>query len=241
MSGRGGWRGGRGGFRGGRGGLRGGAVGGSVFGPEVEVDYAPTEQYPKVTLPLQTAMNEFEKRCASQMVQFQNEIRQSAFYVVEKRKGVIEYEDGINDGIKRYSDRHLKRLKTGKALSDHPYVVEFFPAELHPALGVKADGKSQSKLKLARYQDSLETGAEHEDGDGEAAARLKLLSSFDADAETAPPANDDDDDDDDDAGDADDYEEDEFEEDEDGDYNAERYFDDGVEDYDEGGDDEAAY
>ncbi|KAK9449925.1 DNA-directed RNA polymerase III, subunit Rpc31 [Limtongia smithiae] len=222
-------------FRGGRGGGRGGFGGRPVFfGNDIKPDFRPADRYPTFTLPLQTPPTEFEARAIRQFMQYRRELRESAFFVVERKRGVVEYEGGINDGIKRYSDRYLKRRKTGKNVSDHPYIIEFFPDELHATLGVKSSATStkpkRRQIDLAQFreaEDEAEGADGHEGGEG------------DEDATGAANANGDDEDPDNDDGDDD---EDEFEEDEEGDYNAEKYFDDGEDDdFDDGGDEEAAY
>ncbi|KAK9481188.1 DNA-directed RNA polymerase III, subunit Rpc31 [Lipomyces japonicus] len=218
-------------FRGGRGGGGAGRDGGrpSFFSLDIKPDFTPTELYPKFSQPIQASLTEYERRCVSQFLQYQLDVRDSAFYVTERKKGVVEYEGGINDGIKRYSDRHLKKRRVGKTVTDHPYLMEFFPAELHGALGVASSSSSSNKpkrrrLDLAQFKASLEQ-AEDDVNENEENGPVGLNEEEEDELE----GNDDED------------EEDDFDEDEEGDYNAERYFDDGEEDYDDGGDDEAAY
>ncbi|KAK7207279.1 DNA-directed RNA polymerase III, subunit Rpc31 [Myxozyma melibiosi] len=215
-------------FRGGRGGP--GGRPGPIYGLDIKPDFTPSERYPKFALPVQAPLTDFERRCVRQLLQFQQEVSGSAFYVLEKKNGTVEYEGGINDGIKRYSDRFLKKRKTGKAVTDHPYIAEFFPQELHSALGLKSSGKQKPiKLDLAEHKKHILEAVIMNTGDDEVAG-----------ASTGAVAEDENEVEEDDMDDQED--EDEFEEDEEGDYNAEKYFDDGEDDYgDDGGDDEAAY
>ncbi|KAK9388151.1 DNA-directed RNA polymerase III, subunit Rpc31 [Lipomyces mesembrius] len=230
-------------FRGGRGGRMSRDSGRpTLFGTDIKPEFAPSELYPEFDLPTLANLTDLERRSVSQFLQYQQDVRDSAFYVTDKKKGAVEYEGGINDGIKRYSDRYLKKRKVGKSVADHPYIIEFFPQELHSALGVKSSNftakPKRQRLDLAQFRESLEQeGEEEAEGHGvSTAARPDAGVENDEDDENE--RNDEEDEEDEDE----DEDEDEFEEDEDGDYNAERYFDDGEEDYDDaGGDDEAAY
>ncbi|KAK9458872.1 DNA-directed RNA polymerase III, subunit Rpc31 [Lipomyces oligophaga] len=221
-------------FRGGRGGGRGGLSGRpSLFGTDIKPDFTPAERYPKQILPLQSPPTEKEIRISHQFLQFQQSVRDSAFFVVERKKGLIEYEDGINDGIQRYSDKFLKRRKVGKTVGDHPYIPEFFPHDLHTSMGFKSenDKLKHKKLDLARYRESLEAAEAFDPTDlgvgNDEDDENRGLNGEDHDGDENAEEHDEDDD---------------FEEDEDGDYNAEQYFDGGDDDYgDDGGDDEAAY
>lgn len=49
-------------------------------------------------LPIQSTITDEERRCVQNFLQFQQDVRDSAFYVVEKKPGIVEYEGGINDG-----------------------------------------------------------------------------------------------------------------------------------------------
>ncbi|KAK9323724.1 DNA-directed RNA polymerase III, subunit Rpc31 [Lipomyces orientalis] len=230
-------------FRGGRGGRLSRDSGRpTLFGTDIKPEFTPSELYPEFDLPIQANLADFEKRSVHQFLQYQQDVRDSAFYVTDKKRGVVEYEGGVNDGIKRYSDRYLTKRKVGKSVTDHPYIIEFFPQELYSALGVKPSNittkPKRRRLDLAQFRDSLE----QEEGEGEAeeaeADGVSGATRLDAGAEDDEDENQPNEDEDEDE----EEEEDEFEEDEEGDYNAERYFDDGEDDYDDGGgEDEAAY
>ncbi|KAJ8097737.1 DNA-directed RNA polymerase III, subunit Rpc31 [Lipomyces tetrasporus] len=229
-------------FRGGRGGRLSRDSGRpTLFGTDIKPEFTPSELYPDFDLPIQANLTDFEKRSVHQFLQYQQDVRDSAFYVSDKKKGVVEYEGGINDGIKRYSDRYLTKRKLGKSVTDHPYIIEFFPQELYSALGVKPSNitmkPKRRRLDLAQFRDSVEQ--EEAEGEVEAEADgVNGAAKLDAGAEDDEDENQRNEDDDEDE----EEEEDEFEEDEEGDYNAERYFDDGEDDYDDGGgEDEAAY
>ncbi|KAK9237821.1 DNA-directed RNA polymerase III, subunit Rpc31 [Lipomyces kononenkoae] len=235
-------------FRGGRGGRMSRDSGRpTLFGTDIKPEFAPSELYREFDLPLQANLTDFEKRSVSQFLQYQQDVRDSAFYVTDQKKGAVEYEGGINDGIKRYSDRYLKKRKVGKSVTDHPYIIEFFPRELYSALGVKSSEVTKKpkgrRLDLAQFRETLEDGEEEALGDdATAGARLGADVENEEDDENERKAGGlNEQEDEDEEEEEEEEEEDEFEEDEDGDYNAERYFDDGEEDYDDGGDDEAAY
>ncbi|KAK9367952.1 DNA-directed RNA polymerase III, subunit Rpc31 [Lipomyces kononenkoae] len=233
-------------FRGGRGGRMSRDSGRpTLFGTDIKPEFAPSELYREFDLPIQANLTDFEKRSVSQFLQYQQDVRDSAFYVTDQKKGTVEYEGGTNDGIKRYSDRYLKKRKVGKSVTDHPYIIDFFPRELHSALGVKSSKVTKKpkgrRLDLAQFRESLEEADDEVLGDGTStgaklAAGLENEEDEDNERKDAEDEDEEEDEDEDEE-----EEEDEFEEDEDGDYNAERYFDDGEEDYDDGGDDEAAY
>lgn len=150
-----------------------------------------------------------------------------------KKSNIVYLEGGVNDGLKRYSDKYRKKIRIGKSITDHPFILKFFPEELHTVMTSKNGKKS---LNVSRYKrgskvdqniDKLIKSAE--DRQKEIMERLNEVESN---------TNDDD------VADVDDEEEnfdDEFEDDEDDDYNAEKYFD--GDDFDDGddGDEEAAF
>lgn len=264
------FRGGRGGRFSGRGGLGGGGA------PMTEEErkagsYAfPTPTYPPVAVPLQSKPSRLERLCASQFLQFRNQVRESPFYIGsyigpltedgalpgKKRKITsiaIEIDNGqqLNDGIKRYTDRYTKKRRIGgkRAIEEHPYVIEFFPKELYEAMGHVTSGtgkKTNRKLDLSKFTAELlltEAGEYLEDDDPETRDR-KLKAKIEELKASAASGKDDKEDDDKSDENNDEPEEefdDEFESDDDDDYNAEKYFDDGEGGDDDDGNDEAAY
>ncbi len=144
-----------------------------------------------------------------------------------KDKSEID-EEGINDGIKRYSDRYIKKRKIGRSIDEHPYVIEFFPQELYKVMGVD-DKKKKKLLSLSKLKNSKEVIDNLEKDGNSILERLKGMAEEEEnekDEEPEPEENLDD----------------EFEEEDDDDYNAEKYFDDG-EDFGDEDDynDEAAF
>ncbi|VVT53735.1 uncharacterized protein SAPINGB_P003723 [Magnusiomyces paraingens] len=259
-------------FRGGRGGRFGGRGGGGAGAPMTEEErkafsYAfPTPTYPPVAVPLQSKPTRVERLCASQFLQFRNQVRDGPFYIgsyvgplVDESTGkskkktaaiAIEIDEGqqLNDGIKRYTDRYTKkrRIGTKPAVDEHPYVIEFFPKELYEPMGHITSGsgkKINRKLDLSRFTAELlltEAGDELDD-DPEARER-KLKAKIEELKASAGSGNDKDDDKSDDNDEPEEEFDDEFESDDDDDYNAEKYFDDGEGmDDDDDGNDEAAY
>lgn len=220
---------------------RGGFGGFGGFGPgglEPLPNSGPSELYPQMIVPVQEAGTEFERKSAAQILAFKRDIKDGPLYIGPKPskgrgKAVAStsstLQPGIGDGIKRYSDRYIKKIKIGKSLDEHKYVLKFFPEELHATMAGKNDKKR--KLDISRFTsglleadaladketiiDKLNVANEEEDGDEEKEPGAESDQEID-----------------------DDFEEDEDEYD---DYNAERYFDGGDEmnDYDDG-DDEGA-
>lgn len=154
----------------------------------------------------------------------------------QKKTNIVYLEGGVNDGLKRYSDKYRKQIKIGKAISDHPFLVSFFPEELHGVMSSKSGKKS---LSVSKYKKGSKNGTNIDKLIKNAEERQKEI--MQRLNEVASNANDDDVDDLDNHEDEEDLD-DEFEEDDDDDYNAEKYFDDG-DDFDEGddGEDEAAF
>lgn len=228
-------------FRGGRGGGASGSGGGFQrsnlpFG----LDYSDicsintSNEKPVIPLPVNGTITPLEKTIGSRFVNFGNLIKDGPFYTGSNLESGKKVEvEGINDGLKRYGDRYLKKRRIGLSIDDHPYAIQFFPEELYKAMGVD-DKRKKKLLNLSgnlqnKLMDSLE----------ESKSLLEQLKSSldDDEKEEDIKANG--------AGAVDEDEEnldDEFEEDDDDDYNAEKYFDDGedfgdLDDFD----DEAAF
>lgn len=283
-------------FRGGRGGRRGGGLGGRA-GPLTEEErnathYSfPTETYPKVNVPLAAKPTRAERLAASHYLAFRTEVREGPLFTgnlgagkrsgngsstkqAHQNKQVVVMEvgfEGLNDGIKRYTDRYHKKRKVGRSIDEHPYVVDFFPKELHAAMGIQdteADGDEKSagrkrkfvakRLDVAKFTESLRktempTSIEEllqleADSNGvlDADARARAIESIkaaqkDGSNKTNPSAKEEEEEDNKSESDMADDMEDDFDEDDDDDYNAEKYFDDGEGGDDDDGNDEAAY
>lgn len=161
-----------------------------------------------------------EKVIASHFINFQTTIKDGPFYTGSnlddsKVKNEVD-EDGINDGLKRYSDRYLKKRKIGPSIDDHPYAIEFFPQELYKVMGVD-DKKKKKLLSLSKLKNSKELldKLNNDDIGASMLEKLKEMAEDEDEKEEEPQPE---------------FEEnldDEFEEDDDDDYNAEKYFDDG--------------
>ncbi|KAF5096106.1 hypothetical protein D0Z00_002896 [Geotrichum galactomycetum] len=187
-------------FRGGRGGRRGGGGLGGRAGPLTEEErnathYSfPTDTYPKVNVPLAAKPARAERLAASHYLAFRTEVREGPLFTgnlgIGKRAGATDVSssksanqnkkqmivmevgfEGLDDGIKRYTDRYHKKRKVGRSIDDHPYVVDFFPKELYPAMGIKEstgsdeitttanDGRKRKfvakRLDVAKFTESL--------------------------------------------------------------------------------------
>ncbi|KAH3687209.1 hypothetical protein WICPIJ_001804 [Wickerhamomyces pijperi] len=236
--------------------FRGGRPGAPVkqhlpFGLEYSDIHSLTKdtETPVIPLPVNGTLTSIEKIVARRFINFGNLVRDGAFYTgsslefeqsKEKEKGgaavkKIEIdEDGVNDGLKRYSDRYLKKRKIGPSVDDHPYNVGFFPEELYKVMGL--DVKKRKKLRVTglKTKDGLLGELQSEEGQKALLERLKQSLADDDDKEDEKEKD----------GKAavEDEEEnmdDEFDdEDDDDDYNAEKYFDDGedfgdLDDFDE--------
>lgn len=227
-------------FRGGRGGGTGGSFQRNLpFGLDYkDVNAVMESEQPTIALPVNGPMSDKEKVISSHLINVRASVKDGLFYTgdsleVESAKRTEVSEDGINDGLKRYSDRYIKKRKIGHSIDEHPYSIDFFPQELYKVMGVD-DKKKKKLLQLSKLRNSkqvLETL--NDDAIGNTILE-KLKEMADVDDEK-----------DDDAAAANDIEEnldDEFEEDDDDDYNAEKYFDDG-EDFGDEDDynDEAAF
>lgn len=219
-------------FRGGRGGA---ATGGFRPVPlDVNPDFAPSERYPKMILPIQGPISDSEKEKVAQFFQLRDEIRDGPLFAgssSNRGKIVVESDNVLNDGIKRYTDRYIKKRKIGRSVEEHPYVLSLFPPELYPVMGLK-NGKSK-KLDISKFTQDLAKAKGNDQAD--LISKLKNIKDDNGKADDAQQ--------DDDSDDLDDIEDDfDEDEDDDNDYNAEKYFDDG-DDFGAGDDDdgEAAY
>lgn len=213
-----------------------------------DVSVAESSELPSIPLPVNNPVNIGEREVSLNYINFKNALRNGPFYtgsmslVIEetengtsngkakKRKQQIDA-DGLNDGIERYSDKYLKRRKIGTSIDDHPYNLEFFPSELYQVMGINK--KKLLQLSKINKQSTIFTG-DNTSKEAEESAALSMLEKLKDIAE-----------DEDEDGDHPNEEnkngveediDDEFEEEDDDDYNAEKYFDDGDDDY--GGEDD---
>ncbi|CDK25321.1 unnamed protein product [Kuraishia capsulata CBS 1993] len=231
--------------------FRGGRAGGSrsllPFGLDYHDIKKTGEDEPlKYPLPVNSQMTQKERDSAKHLINFTKLMRDGPFYTgkldsvdsdksnKKAEKDANYYEGGINDGIKRYSDRYRKKRKTVRSIDDHPYIIQFFPDELLSVMGVD-NSKKKKLLSISRYKISSDPNfgdliKKSEDKSSEIMSRLQDV---EEDTTTNQEVE----------NDEDVEEDDEFEEDEDDDYNAEKYFDDGDDDGrdDDDGGDEAAF
>ncbi|OLL25974.1 DNA-directed RNA polymerase III subunit rpc31 [Neolecta irregularis DAH-3] len=112
-------RGGRAGFRGGRGG-----------GPQLSFEDRdlkpktdPMELYPEANIPLQASLSPVERL----QNRLQKEIVAEIQSIFRPPQTAVDIK---NDGIQRYSDRHLARYKIW-SLKELPLDERYFPEELH--------------------------------------------------------------------------------------------------------------
>lgn len=234
------------GGRGGRGGSgRGLAQRQLPFGLDYsDVGTNQTSDKPQISMPVNGIPMKFEKVFASHFISFQAEVKDGPFYTGSsldfegsKVKKLEIDEDGINDGLKRYSDKYLKKRKIGRSIDEHPYNIEFFPQELYKVMGVD-DKKKKKLLSISQLKNSSEVLQLIENDTNSKDMLLEKLKELESVAEddTSATKNNDD------ANEVED--DDEFEdEDDDDDYNAEKYFDDGDEfgDEDDYNDQEAEF
>lgn len=228
----------------------------------------PTDTYPKSAgaMPIQAKPSVAERAAAAQFLRFRVEVRDGPLYTgskIPKRK--IELEQGDQqegDGIKRYTDRYVKKSRAKKNMEDHPYLAEFFPTELYEAMGfepaengtlgdgsVKKKKFSAKKLDITKFTaDLLKTSMDVDEldtangGVADEESRARAIESIKKSQQDAAVTGKEEEKEESAESEAEDEMEDEFESDEDDDYNAERYFDDGEGDGDDdGGNDEAAY
>lgn len=197
-------------------------------------------------IPINGRPTNLEKECYQQFTYLTSTMKDSSFYtgnlkslsqnLSSDKKGIVYLEGGVNDGLKRYSDKYRKQIKIGRSINDHPFILNFFPAELHSVMVSKSGKKS---LNVSKYKKGSKNGTNIDKIIRNAEEKQKEI--LERLNEVAANANDDDVEEEENP-DEDDNFDDEFEDDDDDDYNAEKYFDDG-DDFDErdDGDDEAAF
>lgn len=209
---------------------------------------------PTIALPVNSPISLQERSLAVSYIKFLEILKDNPFFdesIIpyqsegdnnEKRKN--RSDDMINeDGIKRFSDKYIKKRKIANSIDNYPYNFNIFPNELYSVMGLKND-KKRINLKLAKSngKDDIFTGNSNKDGgddDEDAKAILANLKNLaeDEDEQLNAQGLDDDDDEDDDNFEAD--------EDDDDDYNAQGYFEadenDDDDDGDAGGDEAITY
>ncbi|KAI5817716.1 DNA-directed RNA polymerase III, subunit Rpc31 [Pyronema omphalodes] len=214
-------RGGRGGGFGGRGG-RQNIPGVSQFGDDIKPDYSVTELFPPNPPPVQSSLTKEERAMVSRFRSHRDKIHTGPFYTVlaPRTKGTTE--DPFNN-ISRYSEKYQRKPRKAPKLDSRPYVVEFFPEELHATLGVEKseDGKIRKKTLVVTQLDELldmvaEDGAEDKEEDKED----KEEEDKGVESEQDP---------------------DQLTDDDEGDYNAEQYFSGGDDISDVGDDDDGGF
>lgn len=211
------------------------------------LDWADIQQNATETLefpvPINGKPSSLEIESFQQFTNLTNLMKDSSFYTGNlksisteeegKKKHTVYLEGGVNDGLKRYSDKYRKKIRIGKSITDHPFILHYFPEELHSVMFSKNGKKSLGVSKYKKNSKNMDIDKMIK------SAEEKQKEIMDRLNEVAANTNDDD---------VDDHEEeeenydDDFEDDEDDDYNAEKYFDDG-DDFDENddGDEEAAF
>lgn len=225
------------------GGFGGGAFGLGIDYNELKEVHLDMDKKKTMVLPVNGPLNEIEKTQTAQFIHFQEIVRDGPFYtgsLLDNGKRKVEGV-GINDGIKRYSDKYAKKRKILRFISDHPFKMDFFPAELHDVMNQNSNAKGGLRLTGFQaktdkfYLDSLSNGNEDENEDEISKAMLEKLKNI-------AEVEDDKDKKEDAEADFEEEEEDEFDDDDDDDYNAEKYFEDGDDDFggDMGGDDDEA-
>ncbi|CCE64640.1 hypothetical protein TPHA_0I01330 [Tetrapisispora phaffii CBS 4417] len=213
-----------------------------------DVDKEASKEVPTIQLPVNNPVNERERSLSIRYIKFQESVREGPFFTgslnvlladeinqngdkenagnKSKKRTDIIYEGSLNDGIERYSDKYLKKGKLGVSIDEFPFHLEHFPEELYKAMGINK--KKILNLSKLNDKDDLFTG--NGDDDSKGISILEELKDLADDLdETEEGANDGDK--------AIESEDEDFDDDSDNDdYNAEKYFDDGDDDF--GGDEE---
>ncbi|KAF6005736.1 hypothetical protein HII12_005310 [Brettanomyces bruxellensis] len=205
------------------------------------LDYADVEQTAegeklKFVLPINGKPTALEDECSKQFLNFTDLMKNGVFYTgtleslkaSSKKRHVTYYEGGVNDGLSRYSDRFRKKIKIGRSINEHPFILDIFPQELRSVMtrGDKKHGSLQltSKKNIKKLIEKTK-----EEKRNEIQERLNNVEGNDSEVDKHSEEEDDDE---------------QFEDDYDDDYNAERYFEDGDDlggEEEDAGDDEAAF
>ncbi|SCU85576.1 LADA_0D08350g1_1 [Lachancea dasiensis] len=187
-------------------------------------------ELPTIPLPVNGLLSATERATAVNYINFVTAVREGPFYTGSlelsvdgqgKNQKLID-DDGISDGIERYSDRYLKKRKIGVSIDEHPFHLEFFPEELYQVMGINK--KKLLALSQLDKRTDVYTGSDIKDDDAAGLSMLEKLKGLAEDEDEA--ANGEGKDENKEPEDVDE----EFDSDEDDDYNAEKYFDDGDDD-----------
>ncbi|AET40755.1 DNA-directed RNA polymerase III subunit C31 Ecym_6380 [Eremothecium cymbalariae DBVPG len=188
---------------------------------------------PTTLLPVNNPINAKERVIALKYINFINSVKDGPFYTGSMLLSVEESEDGnktskklidkgLDDGVERYSDKYLKKRKIGTSVDEHPFNIEFFPKELYQVMGINK--KKLLMLSKLKTVDDIFTGKAQDDDSGiPILEKLKELVENEDDADEEKENNGDN---------LEDDMDDDFDDDDDDDYNAEKYFDDGEDEYD---------
>lgn len=205
-----------------------------------DVGVNETTEFPSIPLPANNPNTGKERTVAVAYINFMKTVKDGPFYTgsmalsvdsSDKKKKVLIDEDGVNDGIERYSDKYLKKRKIGASIDEHPYHLEIFPPELYQVMGINK--KKLLALSNFNKRDDIFTGSGSKNDETEGLSMLEKLKELAEDDDEA--ANNENKEENNDVEDVDDDFDDE---DDDDDYNAEKYFDDGDDDF--GGEEEYA-
>lgn len=172
---------------------------------------------PKIILPINAPLNDQETIQAKQSINMSKLIYDGPFYIGSGESKVT------TDGIERHSDKYKKVKKVGTTIDEHPYNLSFFPQELHSVMGVS----KSKKLGLSSYKTN---GGINQFEIIDTVEKLNNMAD-DLDTNEEPKEHEEEEEEE---------VEDEFDDDEDDDYNAEKYFDDGNDDYGDNDDNEEA-
>ncbi|SCV02899.1 LAME_0H06106g1_1 [Lachancea meyersii CBS 8951] len=184
-------------------------------------------ELPTIPMPVNGMVLPRERDTAIQYMNLVTAVREGPFYTGSMQLSVdgqgkdlkLVDEDGINDGVERYSDRYLKKRKIGVSIDEHPFHLEFFPDELYQVMGINK--KKLLAISQLNKRTEVFTGSAAQNEDAEGLSMLEKLKNLaDEEDESASVENKEE------LEDVDD----EFDSDEDEDYNAEKYFDDGDDD-----------
>ncbi|SCU87799.1 LAFA_0E08878g1_1 [Lachancea sp. 'fantastica'] len=192
-------------------------------------DVGATEsgELPSIPMPVNGLIMPRERATAIQYMNLVTAVREGPFYTGSMHLSVdgqgkdrkLVDEDGINDGVERYSDRYLKKRRIGVSIDEHPFHLEFFPDELFQVMGINK--KKLLAISQLNKRTDVFTGSGGPDEDAVGLSMLEKLKNLaDDEDDTANVENKEEPEDVDD----------EFDSDEDEDYNAEKYFDDGDDD-----------
>ncbi|KAF1959720.1 hypothetical protein CC80DRAFT_545160 [Byssothecium circinans] len=129
----------------------------------LEIQKGPAERFPNTHHPPQaTPATADEKRIIEHHLAVRSRIREGPFYTI--------LNDGMRDGLKRkaderapteealfntfsdnqtYSARYAKKRRRIPKLDTRPYVLEFFPPELHDLLVPGGDGTNEKRQLLS--------------------------------------------------------------------------------------------